>query len=214
MPAPLPLPTRDAPGCNADMVARAISKSNDPLHRLTEAAATAADTVSNIGETIYYEVQSLLANAAGTAVQEGRYYIRCLQGQKYLDVDGPCAGQDGCKAQLWSLGQSPSNNVFRISKTVGGYRIENGNKFLEVKAEELLANGGRIQVWGRIPGAVHQVWLFYRVDGNRYVIKNAATGKVLDAVDACTGNNGCQVQQWNPRNSDPTQVWILERIGN
>ena len=183
LPAPFPLPTSDADACNQTMIARGQS---NPIH--------------DVVETITYNIEQLFANVSGTAVREGRYYIRCYKGRKYLDVDGPCVGKNGCKVQLWSLGQSPKNNIFRISKTLAGYQIVNEGKALEVKFQER--------------GALHQEWHFYKGSGNKYVIRNVLTGKVLDATDSCTDQNGCSVRQRSPKNNDATQVWILERIGD
>jgi hypothetical protein len=60
----------------------------------------------------------------------------------------------------------------------------------------------------------NQLWHFYKVPKrpNLYVIRNAATGKVMDAKNNCVKKNGCAVQQKNGKNNDPTQVWILEKV--
>jgi hypothetical protein len=44
-----------------------------------------------------------------------------------------------------------------------------------------------------------------------FLIRNVATGRVLDARNACVRSNGCEVRQRDARNGDSTQVWILER---
>ena len=36
-------------------------------------------------------------------------------------------------------------------------------------------------------------------------------GKVIDADDKDTGKNGGHIKQYNGRDNDPTQVWIVER---
>jgi hypothetical protein len=55
------------------------------------------------------------------------------------------------------------------------------------------------------------VWRFYKVKDDRYVIVNEASGKVLDVKGGCAAQDGCLVRQWQGRDSDPTQVWILEK---
>lgn len=186
------------------VVAREISKE----------AGDAADKATEAVENISFNINSLLSNVNGTAVPEGKYYIRLLKGRKYLDVSGSCADENGCKVQLWSLGQSKSNNIFDIKKQAVGYTIKSGGKFLEIDANTLMANNGRVQMWeanalgGHLP---NQVWLFFKVADNKYVIRNVASLKVLDANDDCTGENGCRVKQYDGQSNDATQVWVLEK---
>lgn len=159
---------------------------------------------------ITYEVETLLANASGNAVTNGTYFLRCESGGKLLDVSGSCDGQDRCKTQLWSIGQSPKNNRFQIYKSEGiGYRIKNQEKFVEVDFWNANTNGVTPWMMGYGPFP-QQDWVFYEVAENRYVIRNVLSGKVLDAKNSCTNENGCKVQQWNPVSNDMSQVWRLE----
>jgi murein DD-endopeptidase MepM/ murein hydrolase activator NlpD len=172
---------------------------------------TVQQTVKQTADTLSYNIQSLLNNVTGSAIQDGNYYLRLVKGSKYLDVSGSCVGQNGCKVQLWDVGSSTSNNIFTVQKQLaGGYKLFNTNKALEVRAEELGQNGGKVQVWDSNVGP-HQTWLFYHVDGSKFIVRNAASLKVLDADGTCTGTNGCSVTQRDAQNSDPTQVWTLER---
>ncbi|MCZ8132665.1 MAG: RICIN domain-containing protein [Steroidobacteraceae bacterium] len=57
------------------------------------------------------------------------------------------------------------------------------------------------------------MWHFHAVPNRpgMFLIRNVATGRVLDARNACVRSNGCEVRQRDARNGDSTQVWILER---
>jgi hypothetical protein len=182
---------------------------------LSIAGRQAVTAASEALEPITYTVRSLFDNLTGTALEEGVYYIRCYQGKKYLDISGSCSDENGCKVQLWELGKSSSNNKFEIKRYAGGYTIKGLGRFVEVDANGLLSNNTRVQIWdANIIGGQHapnQVWLFFKVKDNKYIIRNAGSLKVLDAGDDCTGTNGCRVRQYDAQNSDPTQVWVLEK---
>jgi pimeloyl-ACP methyl ester carboxylesterase len=183
-----------------------------------EAVVEAAGQVADAIETVTYNVGQLFANATGVSIQEGSYRIRAVKGGKYLDVSGGCFNQEnGCKLQLWDIGQSTANNTFHIKKAGLGYLLQAGNDFVEVDANNLLSNGAKIQTWdANLPmggHAANQIWYLFRIgQTNRYVIRNSASLKVLDAKNDCTSTNGCKVQQWNAVNNDESQVWILEKI--
>jgi hypothetical protein len=91
-------------------------------------------------------------------------------------------------------------------------------KFAEIDGEHVLDNNTRLQLWeANLPYGNHnlnQVWLFYKIPGetNLYIIKNAASGKVLDANNDCVEENDCKVKQWTPHSNDATQVWVLEKL--
>jgi len=217
VPAPLGVPTIDDffKPCGPLDIARGR---RNPVAAGTEMVADGIDAAKDAIETVAYNAGQLLDNATGSAIAEGTYFIRAVKGGKFLDVSGSCVNTDGCKVQLWDLGKREGNNTFVVKKQGLGYTIRNGSKhFVEVDADDLFDNGARIQVWkpnmpfdGHAP---NQVWYFYKVPNktNRYIIRNEASGKVLDAVDSCTSQNGCKVQQWTPRDSDASQVWIVEK---
>jgi hypothetical protein len=185
----------------------------------------AGDTVGAVAdatEQVVYNTGQLFNNLLANPVAPGKYYLRLLKGKKYLHVVGSCYGKNGCVVKLRDL-VSGSKNRFRfaIKKEAGGYSLRNGSgagSFVEVDGKELLKNGGRIQMWeANLPFGGHngnQLWHFYKVPKrpNLYVIRNAATGKVMDAKNNCVKKNGCAVQQKNGKNNDPTQVWILEKV--
>lgn len=201
--------------CGTLDVARGI---RNPGAAVGETVAEIAGAVADAIETVSYNAGQLFANASGIAVQEGSYRIRAVKGGKYLDVSGGCFNKDnGCKLQLWDIGKSTANNTFHIKKAGLGYLLQAGNDFVEVDADDLFDNGAKIQTWdANLPlggHAANQIWYFFRLgQSNRYVIRNSASLKVLDAKNDCTSTNGCKVQQWNAGNNDASQVWILDKV--
>jgi hypothetical protein len=87
-----------------------------------------------------------------------------------------------------------------------------------VDGNDLLDEGGQIQMWeANLPFGGHgpnQLWHFYAVPNRPglFVVRNVATGKVMDAINGCVHENGCRVKQRTASNNDPTQVWILEKV--
>jgi len=186
----------------------------NPVAAAADAAAGAAAAAQDAIETVAYSAGQLLANATGAAVAEGVYFLRSVRDGKHVEVRYGCMDDNGCGVQRGGLGKTTRNNEFVVRKQGLGYTIRNGSRFVEIDADDLFDNGGRVQVWeanlfgGHAP---NQVWHFHRVRDNRYVIVNEASGKVLDARDACGDADGCRVRQWTARDSDPAQVWILEK---
>lgn len=212
MPAPLPQPVKADAGCAIPLtVERALNSPNDELIEAGE----------DLVNTISYNLDALFDNLTDDNALEGEWTIRCFKDGKHLDISGSCWGGDVCKTQLWSLGQSTGNNVFRLEHTIGGYLVKNRKTssspftYLQPEAEKMgpLPGTAAIQMGKAIVPGPHQIWQFYAVPGRdgHYVIRNAATGQVLDADNACTATNGCRVKEYSPRASDPTQVWVLAR---
>jgi hypothetical protein len=50
------------------------------------------------------------------------------------------------------------------------------------------------------------------VGGNRYVLQNEKSKKVLDADSPRTNTNGCEVMQWDYRHNALNQVWVFEKV--
>ncbi|RYY70750.1 MAG: hypothetical protein EOO13_05510 [Chitinophagaceae bacterium] len=178
-------------------------------------------------------------NAFGnsTDVEEGTYYIKCASGGKYLDVQGSCVNNNGCKVMLNDRDDTPDNNKFRIRKVegiIGGYTIQcvAGYKYLDGNSSpvdpptslvdfsfdltpKLFVNGCRMQVWERgnpmLP-RTNQEWSIEKIANGNYVIKNLLSGKVIDAVNGEVTSNGGTVQLWNKVNNDLSQQWVLERF--
>ncbi len=168
---------------------------------------------------------------------EGTYYIKCVRGGKYLDVEYDCRNNNGCKVQLYSLGQTPTNNQFRVKKVagvIGGYTLQcvAGNKYIDGNMDpvspptsildldfdltpKVFVNGTRLQVWERGCGVcvrTNQEWGIQRLSNGHYVIKNIMSGKVIDAVNADVNANGGKVQLYSRVSGDDTQEWIFEKV--
>lgn len=232
LPDPLPVPRNEGPqprvydGCvNPLTVARGNRSEAGRLADAAAAAAKAAEeaaaAVGQAVEQVAYNSGQLFANVLANPIADGTYYFRLLQGRKYLDISGGCRGQNGCKVQLWDIGQSTANNRFRIKKELGAYSIRNGSgdnlDFLEVDASDILDNYGEIQMWeANLPFGGHnanQLWHFYAVPNRPglFVVRNVASGKVLTGKARCANENGCKVFQKDGQNNSPYQVWVIEK---
>jgi hypothetical protein len=187
--------------------------------RLAAAAQEEAAAVGEVVEQVVYNAGQLFANFVTNPVADGTYYLRLLQGKKYLDIKD-CRGENGCAVQLWDRGTSDADNRFVIKKEFGGYTLRNGSAnnldYMEVDASDLLDNYGQIQMWeANLPFGGHnanQLWHFYAVPNRHewFVVRNVASGKVMTGKARCADENGCQVFQKDAQHNSPYQVWILE----
>lgn len=213
---PSPQSLTNCEGCVLDAVN--TGKTGEPWDQelLNDVGEAAGDVVENIS----FNISNVFANFVGSAIPEGDYYIRCNKGKKYLDISGGCMNNNGCKAQLWDLGRSSSNNIFTVRKEGPSYRIKlrTNGKSLEVDGEERFKNGGNVQIWDGNPvGAfnANQKWFFYKLNGGGgkcYLLVNAASFKVLDARNSQANQNGGEVRIKDAASNDQTQVWILEPV--
>ena len=89
---------------------------------------------------------------------------------------------------------------------------------MEVKAEDIPFNSGKVQMWeANLPGNNHapnQIWWFFKIPGHtdKYIVRNISSLKVLDANNNCTSQNDCTVKQYDGLNNDATQVWVLNKV--
>lgn len=205
------LPRATELACSDSILARGRE---NPVHKVAEAVEDAGEAVQAAVETLRFNAAQLLKNANGDAIQNGVYTLRCLRGGKALRRDN--TPQNGDKLELWDHQPSAGRQQFTIKKDGAlGYTVETGGRFLEVAAEDLLDNGGKLQLWdANLPlngHAPNQKWLFYKLGNSRYLLVNMGSTKVLDAVNKDTGKNGGMVQQWRAVDDDQSQVWIVER---
>lgn len=181
----------------------------------------ALETAEDILEGISYNIDQLVRNVNGTAVPEGSYYIRCAKGKKYLSwdrIDGKI--QNGSRVDLENRGGWYTDNKFTIQRDGYSYIIKSQGKLVDVKAETLLNDYPKIQMWDAAglfgsPGD-NQRWFFYKIPGttDKYIIRAAGISgrlKVLGARDRCTGQNNCGVRLEDGENNDLSQVWILKK---
>ena len=114
-------------GCgNPLTVARGLRSEAGRLADAAADAQKAADEgLEQAGETVeqvVYNTGQLFANILANPVVDGAYYLRLLEGSKYLDIKN-CRGENGCPVQLWDRGASSADNRFVIKKEVGGYTL-------------------------------------------------------------------------------------------
>ncbi|MCC6669534.1 MAG: hypothetical protein IT458_00620 [Planctomycetes bacterium] len=206
------IPKQTDEGCSVLDIARGRS------HKLEDQAKAVVDAstaiVEDAIELVEFNVKSLLANATGTALPEGTYYLRCLKGGRYLDTDGDLA-TNGAKVNLSKLGESKRDNRFVIRRDGAvGYTIAQGRAFLEVDGNRIFENNAKVQMWeanafgGHLP---NQKWLFYRIKADKYLLVNLASLKALDADDRTATSTDGRVKQWTPISNDPSQVWIVTK---
>lgn len=188
----------------------------EAIQSAIDAGATAA---GNAVESITYNATNIFDNVVGNAIPEGTYYIKCLKGGKNLKVyQTDCQSSNGSGVVLHSLGSATCDNSFTIKKVGVGYTIKCAGKFLEVRAEELINNSGKVQMWApNLPfngHAPNQIWWFFKIPNqtNKYLIRNVGSQKVLDANNSCTSENDCKVKQYDAINNDATQVWVVEKV--
>ncbi len=177
------------------------------------------DLAADILNNIRIVAGTLAGNISGAVLAqgEGTYKITCLQGGKTLNIPGRCDNQNGCKAILYT-DDGGNNARFEIRRSTLGFvlKVKSGGKALDVP-DRSAANGARLQVWDENGVPVlqnNQLWLLHNLGGNRYVLQNVHSGKVMDADSPRTSENGCEIMQWDYRRNARNQVWVLEKTGN
>jgi hypothetical protein len=183
--------------CNDQTVERA-------LRSPSRAAAEVVDAIS-------FTAGNIFSNVTGDAITPGTYLIRPL--------DAPAKGLARSTSQengdRVNLQTARTSNTQRWEVTIvpgQGYTIKSGGKFLDVAGETLLVDGGQVVIWDpNLPLDNHgpnQVWHFYNLGRNRYLLRNVASGKVLEGSDPVTSNEG---RQWSGRDNARRQVWVIQR---
>jgi hypothetical protein len=226
VPSPLPLPDQNLEGCDLLTVQR--GRSSDPLTVTKEVINTVVDggaaVVKEGLEVLQFVASTIFNNATGAAITEGDYYIRSYASDGKLVLNEKSGLNNGVGLKL-----TTTNNKVKVQRYGAlGYTISFGNKtvdgffgsetktyVLDSQLEDLLDDGHTtVQLWeknGAPALSANQRWLFIKVKDNKYVIKNLANGKLLDAGNSCVNNNECTVSTLNPSSNDQTQIWILEK---
>lgn len=210
VPNPLPVPNTTYMGCLSGIdISRAVNPNN--------ATTQVVNHVLDVTDAVLNNIATALGNMTGSILPqgEGKYKITCLQGGKTLGLAGRCDDQNGCQAILWQ-DDGGDNMRFQVFKYGLGYglRVKSSDKVLDV-AGQSTANGARVKTWAQHSFPVlpnNQIWYLHNVGGNKYVIQNERSGKVLDADNPNTGNNGCEVMQWQYWNGGNNQVWVFEKV--
>jgi hypothetical protein len=215
VPVPLPLPDVTTPngysdGCDA----LSINKGRNfaaPGSLIEQGLAV----VSQGLEVIKFAAQVIIDNMTGTAITEGDYYIKSYASGGKLCLNEMEGFENGSAMKL-----TTSLSKVKIQKFgVIGYTIRFGtrnvNGLFGTELKDLFDDGSTtIQLWEKngLPAvSANQRWLFIRLKDNKYLIKNIANLKLLDANNSCVNSNECGVKTWNAVNDDQTQIWILEK---
>lgn len=217
MPNPLALPSLPCIACDQDTMNNA--QYGDAL---VDALEQAPENIEKLVYNASRLIETVRDNLDGKVVADGNYYIRCLKGGKYLNVDWDDykSDEDGGKITLGSIGKSAANNTFRIKHEGPGYVITCGDMRVEQDSNDVLKKSGRIQTWTPLSlpftdkAIPNQTWYFCKIPNttDRYLIVNGANWKCLDAVNSDVNKDGGRLQLYRPVDSDATQVWILEKV--
>jgi hypothetical protein len=231
IPRPLPLPGSETEGCDLATVERGKTANllqvgnNIVRGRLDEAATAIGNGIASIS----FAATTIINNVTGMAITPGDYYINLYSsGRLYLNEQE--GYNNGSNLYLTS-----TRNKVRIERSgTVGYTIQFGtrtvtNDFFGVKSaevkryvldsetESLYQDGAsEIQLWEKnnVPGFnMNQRWLFIQVPGHpgKFIIKNMANGKVLDADNDCVNGASCRIKTYKPITNDQTQIWVLEQ---
>jgi Lipase (class 3) len=230
VPAPLPLPDGNSEGC--DFLTAQRGRTSNPMiigGNLVKGAIDAGvAVVKETLEKIKFTADAIIDNVTGSALDAGSYYIKCYASESNLGLNEQDGFNNGSAMKL-----TTGKSKVRIERygTIG-YTIQFGTKtitseffgitssetkeyVLDSKAEDLFDDGSTtVQLWERnaFPAlSANQRWLLIKLKDNKYLIKNLANGKLLDANNACIGDNSCGVKTYKPLTDDQTQIWVLEK---
>lgn len=207
LPPAVPLP---AAGDNCTTGNLTKAENNDIINN----TATAIETTL---AQIAWQAGNIADNLLGTGLTEGNYRIASYafknNSKKYLNWDGTVGHQ---------LRISTTATVFTVThKATGGYQLWSfgGNMAADVNFAFGLPNGeehtNNILMKAKdIVIGDEETWYLFRIPNtvNTYVLYNWNSKKVLDAPDNCLTTSSCPVNEFGAKNSDPTQVWILEKV--
>jgi hypothetical protein len=220
LPRPLATPDPTMEGCDVMTVER--GKSSDPFvwtKNLVSAGIDGTAAVIEEGlERLTFVANAVVQNATGTAIAEGDYYIKCYPSLGRLGLNEQDGLNNGSSLRL--TGGRSKVTIERFGAI--GYIIKFGRRdgkdyVLDSQSEDLFDDGSTtIQLWEKNlwPGAsANQRWLFIRVKDNKYVIRNLANQKLLDAHNNCSNSSttSTSVKTWNAISNEQTQIWTLEK---
>ena len=145
-------------------------------------------------------------------IEDGWYYIKGVQSQKYLTVEGNKA--DGWNSVIISSGSGVDGQKWYVSNVSDGYitlTSKLGNIMMDVANGENTdgANVGTYQGYG---GDAQQFIVKNTANSGYYTIGTKASGasKYLDCYEKKT-DDGTNVVQWT-YNGNPNQQWQFEKV--
>lgn len=233
LPKPLELPDAGSEGCDLLTVER--GKTSDPLAiGNTIVKGVLDDIKAAVDETLEklsFSASTVINNVTGFAIPAGDYHIQSYASRNRLGLNEQDGMSNGSEMRLTT---SKSKVKIERAGTVG-YTIQFGTKtvtnnffgvitadtktyVLDSESESLYQEGSsEIQLWEKnnLPGFnANQRWLFIQVPGHpfKYIIKNIANGKVLDANNDCVKDNSCRIKTYKSVSDDQTQIWVLQKI--
>jgi hypothetical protein len=226
VPIPLSIPDQNMEGC--DLVTTQRGRTSDPIALTRTVINTAIDGTAAVIEAgleqLTFAANAIIDNVTGTAITEGDYYIKAYPSNGRLGLNEQDGFTNGSalrltgsrsKVKIERFGTIGYTITFGARTVPGLFGDETKTYVLDSKAEDLFDDGATtIQLWEKnyFPGAsANQRWLFIKVKDNKYVIKNLANGKLLDAHNSVSTATDCSVKTWNPVSNDQTQIWILDK---
>jgi len=176
----------------------------------TSGSSTTQPTVNPTGQpTVQPTVQP---TAATGNITDGWYYIKNVNAQKYLQVQGNTASNaknveinagTGDAGQKWQV-KNQGNGVVTLTSALGDYSLD-------------VANGSDTD------GANVQIYSTWGGDAQKFTIKSTSTAGVYLINTVCSGgtksldvanrskDNGANVAQWTTH-GQPNQQWIFEPV--
>ena len=224
VPAPLPIPDATTPnGYSEACDVLSINKGKNasaPGSMIEQGVVAIKEGL----EKLKFVASTIIDNVTGTAITEGEYYISPYLSQGKLGLNETEGLENGSNMRL-----TTAKSKVKIQRfgTVG-YTIRFGTRtvdgllgpevkeyVLDSKAEDLFDDGATtIQLWEKngLPAvSANQRWLFIKLKDDKYLIKNIANGKLLDAGNSCVTGTDCGVKTWNPVTDDQTQIWVVQK---
>jgi len=216
VPVPLPLPHPDNNvndySSPCDMLARNKGiNASAPGSMIEEGIAAIGETI----EKIRFAATSILDNVTGAALSTGYYYISSHASGDELQLNDKSGIDNGKDVQLNKTRQRLYLQRFGTIGYSIRFALKDGKEYvLDSEMSDLFDDGAsNILLWEKngMPGvSANQRWLLIRLKDKKYIIKNLANGKVLDANNGCTQSATCGVKTWRPVNDDQTQIWTIE----
>jgi hypothetical protein len=130
--------------------------------------------------------------------------------QRCLDATGKT---NGSAYQVWDCDSAPSEVAYLSENPEGYIRIQNAATGRYVEASKSVPGGGvngtKVQLWDYVAGGKNQWWLPVQNAEGHWRLKNALSGRYLDASKSTPGGgvNGTKVQLWDLVSGGSNQWW-------
>ena len=155
-------------------------------------------------------------------IEPGEYFIVNAQSGKYLDASGSNAHINGTPIQIWDIGESKTNNIWkleRVPSVVGGYTIQAKfkGKFIDADDWNVSNTNCKVQLWDRKPAIAgdrrNQEWSISRNSDGTYFIANVKDNTMfLHLPSSGARTNGTKVVLNKKQNSGRYQKWYIVKV--